>query len=76
MDRSWQVRTKLPFPRKYNLYIPFLDARCFPFARIPLRRHFSYWQLSKNEHKYKESKTETQTAMLKNWVSKPTKLEF
>ena len=76
MDRSWQVRTKLPFLRKYNLYIPFLDSSCFPFSRIPLRRHFSFWQLSKNEHKCKESKTETQTAMLKNWVSEPAKLEF
>ena len=76
VGRSRQVRTKLPFLRKYNLYIRFLDARCSPFARIPLRRHFSFWQLSKNEHKCKESKTETQTAILKNWVSKPTKLEF
>ena len=65
MGRSSQVRTKLPFFRKYNLYVLFLDSRYFPLLKIPLRMHFSFSQLSKNEHKFKVSKTEIQAILLK-----------
>ena len=51
IGRSLQVRTKLPFLRKYNLYTPFLDLRCFSLAKIPLRLHFSFRQLPKSNHK-------------------------
>ena len=53
IDRSWQVRTKLPFSRKYNLYIFLLDSRYIPFLKIPFWLHLSWLQLSKNEHKSK-----------------------
>ena len=39
LDR--QVRTKLPFFRKCNWYLPFLDLRDFVLLKIPLRIHFS-----------------------------------
>ena len=70
MGRSLQVSTKLPFSRKYNLYVPFLDWRYFCLAKIPLRKHFSFWQLPKTDNKSKESKTETQTTMLKKQLRK------
>ena len=70
IDRFLQVRTKLPFFRKYNLYLPFLDWRYFSLAKIPLRKHFSFWQLPKNDNKSKESKMETQTTMLKKQLRK------
>ena len=66
IGRSSQVRTKLPFLRKYNLYLLSLDSRCFSLLKIPLRLHFSFSQLSKNEDKFKESKSETQPIMLKD----------
>ena len=65
MGRSLHVSTKLPFHRKYNLYVRSLDWRYSPLAKIPLRKHFTLWQLPKNVNKSKDSKTETQTTMLK-----------
>ena len=56
MGRSWQVRTKLPFLRKYNLYILFLDLRYFSLAKISLRKHFSFWQLPKMRINVKDQK--------------------
>ena len=65
MGRPLQVSTKLPFFRKCNLYLRFLDWRFFPLAKIPLRKHFSFWHLPKNDNKSKGPKMETQKVMLK-----------
>ena len=70
MGRSLQISTKLPFSRKYNLYISFLDLRYFFLAKISLRKHFSFWQLPKNDNKFKESKMETQLTVLKKKLRK------
>ena len=65
MGRSLQVSTKLPFLRKCNLYVLFLDWRYFPLDNIPLQKHLSFSQLPKNRNKPKGSKMEIQAPMLK-----------
>ena len=66
MGRPLQVSTKLPFFRKCNLYVPFLDWRYFALAKMSLRKHFPFWDLPKNDNKSKGSKMQTQKTMLKN----------
>ena len=56
MTLAPQVRTKLPFSRKCNWYLPLLDSRYLFLLKIPLRLHFSPWQLSKNSQNVKNSK--------------------
>ena len=60
-----QVRTKLPFLRKCNLYFLFLDLRNFSLLNIPLGRHSSSRHLLKNYDKCKELKIETLITILK-----------
>ena len=65
IGRFPQVRTKLPFLRKCNLYFLFLDLRNFSLLKIPLGRHSSSRHLLKNYDKCKELKIETLITILK-----------
>ena len=76
MGRSLQVSTKLPFLRKYSLYSLFLDLRYFSFAKIPLRKHFSFWQLPKNKNKSKRSKMQTQITILRKKKTEEASLRY
>ena len=64
MARPPQVRTKLPFFRKWNWYIWFLDWRYFPLLKIAFRRHLSSKQFSRNKHKFKALESEAPRAFL------------
>lgn len=66
IGRPPQVRTKLPFLRKCNLYLRFLDSKNFSLLKIPLRKHFSFRHFSENEHKSNNLKTETLIIKFKN----------
>ena len=68
MALARQVRTKLPFSRKCNWYLPLLDSRYLFLLKIPLRLHFSPWHFSENNQICKEFKTKTLITILKQNV--------